>query len=360
MADHSTVAPVSRSSAFRDRDLIASVLRYGIPLSLFVHLCFLVLLAKSTRVPPVGPQVMEVSLASLPELKGAAPQRAAVQPKQIVSPPQSKPVLEPPPDARFLSDQNMATAKEQIRRGDQDAGVPGPKGPKGAEPREKPKKSVPAPAPAKGVARKSASEQPTRKLAQLTLDPQTVREKFGVKEGEERGKELQNQKTSVPFSRPSGSGAMFMGRHGSNDYLPNLPDGDITLLNTKADQHAVFVRRVASQVFSQIRSAGWDTLLARDIQMMRGFSTVEAVMSLSGELLGVKLVERSGSERFDSALVTASRTGTRDPNPPAAAAAEDGKIHFVFKAKSWVQLGVNSRTGAPVERRWLLLQTGLE
>jgi hypothetical protein len=32
----------------------------------------------------------------------------------------------------------------------------------------------------------------------------------------------------------------------------------------------------------------------------------------------------------------------------------------VFKAKSWVQGAVNGKTGAPVERRWLLLATGLE
>ena len=53
-----------------------------------------------------------------------------------------------------------------------------------------------------------------------------------------------------------GTGAKFFGNSGSTDYLPNLPDGDITLLNTKADHFAVFVRRVAARVFAALRSSG--------------------------------------------------------------------------------------------------------
>ena len=41
------------------------------------------------------------------------------------------------------------------------------------------------------------------------------------------------------------------------------------------------------------------------------------------------------------------------------AQAGDGTIHFIFKARSWTQLGANPRSGAPTEYRWLLLATGL-
>src|SRR5690606_20546577 len=67
------------------------------------------------------------------------------------------------------------------------------------------------------------------------------------------------------FSRPAGSGARFIGASGAPDHLPSLPDGDITLLNTKANQFAVFVRRVATQVFGELRLTGWESLLASDI-----------------------------------------------------------------------------------------------
>ena len=39
------------------------------------------------------------------------------------------------------------------------------------------------------------------------------------------------------------------GPRGSADYLPNVRQGDITLLNTKADRFAPFVRRVGMRVF---------------------------------------------------------------------------------------------------------------
>ncbi|RMG43853.1 MAG: energy transducer TonB, partial [Candidatus Dadabacteria bacterium] len=165
---------------------------------------------------------------------------------------------------------------------------------------------------------------------------------------------------SGAFSRPSGSGARFLGLSGSPDYLPSLPDGDLTLLNTKASRFAVFVRRVATQVFSELRQSGWERLSAGDIMSMQGFSTVRAVISKDGKLLRIEPLESSGSSRFDSVLFEAAKRGAADPHPPAAAAASDGNIHFIFKARSWVRIYSDPRTGARNERRWLLLATGLE
>jgi hypothetical protein len=162
------------------------------------------------------------------------------------------------------------------------------------------------------------------------------------------------------FSRPPGSGASFLGTGGVTDYLPNLPDGDITLLNEKASTYAGFVRRVAVQVFTQLRSQGWERLSMGDIRHMNDFTTVEAVLSPTGQLVRTNLVETSGSSRFDSVLVQAVSFGAKDPNPPAGARASDGQIHFIFKARSWADMGSDPRSGAPSERRWLLLSTGLE
>ena len=123
----------------------------------------------------------------------------------------------------------------------------------------------------------------------------------------------------------------------------NLPDGDITLLNAKADKFAVFVRRVATQVFSQLRLSGWEHLNASDLAGLTGFSTVVAVMDKQGHFVSAAIEAGSGSGRFDAVLLQASRNGTRDGNPPAEAAATDGNIRFVFKSKSWSRLAVNPR-----------------
>ena len=142
-------------------------------------------------------------------------------------------------------------------------------------------------------------------------------------------------------------------------YLPNLPDGDMTLLNTKAEYFAVFVRRVATRVFSELRLSGWEILSKDDIRMINSFSEIEAIMSLDGNILNVKLLSSSGSSSFDDILKHAVKVAGKDNNPPANAKAADNLIHFIFQAKSWSKMGTNPN-GSLGERRWLLLSTGLK
>jgi hypothetical protein len=206
-------------------------------------------------------------------------------------------------------------------------------------------------------------------LKSLKLDETTLSERFGrsaaqAKQGNEQANQPQTENTSpssyAAFSRPPGSGAAFLGDAGINDHLPNLPDGDITLLNAKANQYAGFVRRVAVQVFAQLRAQGWERLSAIEIARLSDFTTIEAVLSPEGRFMRIRLLASSGSSAFDTVVNLSVSSGASDPNPPAGARASDGLIHFIFKARSWSQVGAGRRTGAPVEHRWLLLATGLE
>ncbi len=162
-----------------------------------------------------------------------------------------------------------------------------------------------------------------------------------------------------PFSRPMGSGAKFLGSFGSSMYLPNLPDGDLTLLNTKAEHFAVFVRRVATRVFSELRQSGWESLSAMDIRSINSFSEVEVIMSLNGKILNSSLLSSSGSFEFDNILQKAVRIAATDNNPPESAKIDDGNIHFLFQAKSWSRNAVNPN-GMIGEQRWLFLSSGLK
>ncbi len=212
-------------------------------------------------------------------------------------------------------------------------------------------------------------KQPTQKrdlnLKDLTLDQSTLAMKFGTTpKPAAPAKNVPAAPQSLAeyqaFSRPPGSGAAFLGNAGISDHLPNLPDGDITLLNAKANIYASFVRRVAIQVFTQLRSQGWERLSGQQIRQLSGFTTIEAILSPDGKFIRAQLLESSGSDAFDAVVNLSVSNGARDPNPPEGARAKDGMIHFIFKARSWSQMGVNRRSGAPMEQRWLLLATGLE
>jgi hypothetical protein len=209
-------------------------------------------------------------------------------------------------------------------------------------------------------------------LKTLNLDPETLLKKYattGEKNSPQpnRGtfsEERRSASNARPFSRPVQSGAAFYGGSsalgGTPDLLPNLPDGDITMLNTKAEQFATFVRRVAIQVFTNIRRYGWDSLSAGDIQRIGGYTTFRAVLSKQGSLKYIQILEQSGSSSYDTVIEASVKNGAKDSNPPPKAVNKDGNIVFVFRSKSWSMPYVSPRSGIPSERRWLVLETVLE
>lgn len=305
----------------------------------------------------------------VPPLVLQAPQQQS--PKsvpQIVSPPQRTMDQQANPKRVFESDQDNITVKEQIRRGDDGNSLQKDQTENNSA--KSASKQVSAsrpqqPQPAK-IAESKAESQEKKPLLQtqklnLKLNNQTLADLSDSTEQiakETRNEELnrliqsggqQNERSSVNVSRL-----------GSRDYMPDIPDGEVTLLNTKANKFAVFVRRVASQVFANLRGAGWQTLRMGDIQAIETDGIFEAVLSPKGNLISVTQKAESGSSRFDQILQSAIKRGAKDPNPPQGAEADDGNIHFEFHAKSWVQVVPSNRSGAPIEKRWLVLGTGLE
>lgn len=276
--------------------------------------------------------------------------------RQIVSPSESE-QREPPPETTRTSERDSAAEQESIKRGlpgsqvsaSSDAPVPAVQSKPASE-------SRPRTAPSKIV-------QQSKPNPNLKLDESTLLNQFGQTKNPPPVDPLSassaGAETPRAFSRPPGSGAKFFGDGGSADYLPSLPDGDLTLLNAKANQYAVFVRRVAVQVFAELRQVGWESLRAPDIRQIGSDAIFEAIMAPNGDLVSVRPIESSGSRSFDEVLRVAVTKGAKDRNPPAGARAEDGFVHFIFKARSWVTISNNARNQAPIERRWLLLATGL-
>ncbi|NLF24190.1 MAG: TonB family protein [Deltaproteobacteria bacterium] len=340
----------------------------GIALSLTLHVAIVAALLYKPKSSSSLPNVMMVDFvappASLSKLMQKQllekPEEEQVAPpaeKQLVSPPDQSEAV-PTKPTHLLSDRDYAATKEQVRRGD--GMEAGPVLGKGTE-------QTHTEQPGTQVASSKPQQISRSGPLNLALDQQTLRDAM-----RESRRSTAAATTAVaswsrsgspnprPFSRAPGSGAQFLGINGLADYLPNLPDGDITLLNAKAEKFAVFVRRVATQVFYQIKLEGWSALSAQDINQAKDFTVVRAVLSPSGDLMRVTVEQRSGSTHFDTALENAVRKGARDPHPPPDAAAADGTFRFIFMTRSWVQFGSNPRSGLPSERRWLLLKTGLE
>ena len=131
----------------------------------------------------------------------------------------------------------------------------------------------------------------------------------------------------------------------------------VELLDHQLDgRFAVFVRRVALQVFGNIRRSQWHSLSRGTVNLARSFVTFEAILSPQGDLVKVLFRDTSGAANFDAVVKAAVDQGAWDKNPPSGALAADGNIHFVFKAKIWSTIVGGDR---PSERRWILLSTGL-
>ncbi len=119
---------------------------------------------------------------------------------------------------------------------------------------------------------------------------------------------------------------------GTLDYLPDVRPGNVTLLNTKAEVFAPFVRRVMMRVFQNMM-----ILLRRAAPSMRAGANekveAEAIMSPSGEMIGLRISERSTSMSIglDRLLSEACEDAFFDRNPPPGAAAKDGNIHFILR-----------------------------
>jgi hypothetical protein len=363
--------------------LILSVLLHGLILTLLP-------LAKQARLSlPQPPRMIDVDLAAIPKVvvpKAPPASQAPPAPGQAVPPPPAIPVpkqqIVSPPDkgeekepanARFLSDRNNVVKEERVHRGDPAAGDPEGKGTATKkEQAEAAKPSAPETKaearklredsgrkPSAGLARSETQMAALPKLDQL-LPPtgELVREGALAHEEEPAAAPAPQQQAKVERNDLLRHGDPWRtnGLGGTRDFLPAVRDGDVTMLNTKADQFAPFVRRVAVRVFQNFvmlvrrsRDSGRDST--------EEFATVEAVMDKTGRVVSIETRRRSGSVAFatDRNLQTACREGFFDRNPPSGAEATDGNIHFVFDARiTVVQDGAGHRVPA-----WVMMGAGL-
>ena len=140
----------------------------------------------------------------------------------------------------------------------------------------------------------------------------------------------------------------FAVRPGINDFLPGVREGDITLLNTKAERFAPFVRRVAGRIFQHLDIRLRQSINQSGLRNGEEYAVVEAIMSKQGRLVSAKVVERQSTSMLNADRILLSVTEPEtffDANPPPGAEANDGNIHFILLVQLAVQTVQDPRSG---------------
>ena len=348
--------------------LVLSVLLHGLLLSLLP-------LMRRARLEIPTPPLVDVDLVQLPKAVApkAAPGPAVPAPaapavpvppppvpkQQIVSPPDEG-EEKAPPNPRLLSDRDNTVKEEMVHRGEPARGNPEAQRPPAPEKATAPERPQPArkAAPERSGSNTKAAALP--KLDQLLPQPGDLVSSGMAAEASEPAaaapvpqQQAANQRTDLLRHGDPWNGSSLRG--GTRDYLPAVREGDVTMLNTKAEQFAPFVRRVAIRVFENVVIS-----LRRsyaDGKASEEYATVEAVMDKQGNLVTINTKDRSVSAALatDRNLQTAVRQGFFDRNPPPGAESNDGNIHFVFDTRVVLVVSPNGHR-MPA---WALLGAGL-
>lgn len=321
-------------SALRDRPLTLAI-----ALSFLLHVLLFLLAPKlPTRdwQPPEVP--LEVALVP-PEVPKRPP--AAPAARQMVAPPD---VINdrPPENPRFESDRDNTVEHETVNPGVPNPGPIVPPAPKQPAPPQR--ASVPDRAPA-------AKPKPQRQAARPEPEPKAEAREvkrvpafddlfFGdklvqqPKEDESAAKEQRGtgrRKLALAVA-PVAPDWAIPGTRGTLDNLPDIQRGAVTLLNTKANSFAPFVRRVGERVFQHliIRQR---RLEIQQIMSAQSPVLMRAVLDARGKLKSVQIDGQSGSALMDDTLSDALTTAAFDNNPPQAAANANGEFEFIFQAQ---------------------------
>jgi hypothetical protein len=371
--------------------------RLSIALLISVLLHGLWLTAGSTawrgrRLLPPVPEILDVDLVRLPALSKAKPAPAAkpapppvLLPKRQIVSPSDAGEEKPPQQTNLLSDRDNTVVKESVHQGNPSGDDPNARdstfnaGKNGAEEAEAVDAAAPKPA-AEPASEKEASK---RQASERQVTTEAVAEKpapLPKQAAGESARQAQTQVAALPrldqLLPPAGDvfvpdtsesdeptarqrqarvrrnllGARsygFSSRPGITDYLPTIQPGDITMLNTKAELFAPFVRRVAMRVFQHLEL---NLRRAADRGGGRGreFAVVEAVMDRSGKLLSSRVLQRQSDTSlaaYRELLAVARPDVFFDSNPPAGAEGNDGNIHFILLVDLMVEIGPDPRTG---------------
>lgn len=289
------------------------------------------------------------------EKEKETPKDEPAEPKgQIVDLPRPREAVPPPEDARYLAQHNMRTARETKKMGKPgDPGSARPAAP-GPTPPPGPKEQVRRKA-ERSVARLDAAKQPrAREAPPPEAPPSSLRPLEN--DGGLRLLDRHEQKLAIPEDlslelppahRPLAPGSYEEllppllgtaaggppGNRGSDDYLPDLPEGDELSLNAREFRYWSFFQRMRENLKQHWRPG--EKYRRRDpwgkVYGVRDRLTVLAVtLDRSGKVHDLQLVRGSGVDFLDDEALHAFHAAGSFPNPPPGLIETDGFIRFRF------------------------------
>jgi outer membrane biosynthesis protein TonB len=286
--------------------------------------------------PPASAQASEIEEPApepAPEKEEQREEKIPLPEQQVVSPSEGG-EEKPPPDTRLLSERDSTVEEQMVRHGEPAPAEEGPEEQGAGVPGEKDRGNGRA----ADEATTLASLPPLERLLPSAIDLADAG--YGrAEEGdakEKPGDAAKQRRRSADAWLPSSD------VWGTLDFLPDVQSGNITLLNTKAELYAPFVRRVALRVFQNLLISLRHEL-SRSRQATEETVTMEAIMTPRGDLLATKVTERSAQLGLgtDRLLQLACTQGFFDRNPPPGAEAEDGNIHFLLRTRVLAMVSPN-------------------
>ena len=285
------------------------------------------------REPQPEPKEPPEKIEPVPE-----PERIETLPRQIVDLGQPSPDDQAPEqETRFLSQRDMKTDRETVRPSEARTGSPGDdpgrKPPEIEKPDTRPEqtrqRARPGPqAPRTPPGKTSPSPPPDPELSPLhpgergiaTPGKQEEKDEFGIR-----------KPPAPPGAGPTGQDLMlsmadlkktYDSDHGSIEYMPDIPRGEITSLNARAYTYAAFFNRILKIIrfywepAAALRTTNWTG--GRLITQLR------FVIDREGDLVEVEVIRSCGYPLVDAEAVKAVRRAAPFYNVPPALLDERG------------------------------------
>lgn len=268
---------------------------------------------------------------------------------QVVSVPAPKRATERPKDARYLARYDNATERETKRKGDPKAGGPQQvatpmveQGREGIEPLDALRAAIRPP-----DARESEDEP--RKERTEDAEKRDAAQRFSVIRRDEAPLELAPEGSPGPSRRdrrgPEGPPTYEAllpplvgmgggpGVKGTDDWLPEVEEGDETALNTRRFRYWSFFERVKESLKRNWRPAQ-EFRRADPTGRVYGvrdrMTVLSVVLNADGSLSGLRILAESGVGPLDEEAVRAFHAAQPFPNPPGGLVGEDGHIQFTY------------------------------
>lgn len=308
-------------------------------LSLLLHAALLLVVRLPALAPIREPRPLEVSLIERPRPPAPAPEKAPELPEkgQLVAVPIERPT-ETPPDTKFLAEKSQrvdqetwlpelkpsvrpapgtsAKGQDAVKQAGEKAGAVA----KAPAQTERPAAEAPPPAPAaESPAEDKAEERALRSYAEGEwLAPKPERDRA------EASRAGSGKSPSLGDILPTGAQlARLEPRAGGNEYLPELPDGDRTRVNTREFKHYSYYVKLREKI-----ALAWD--FPREGAGRNGEVRLAIKINPNGTLADLRMVASSGFAPFDEEALEAVQMAAPFEPTPVEIREADGRLALVF------------------------------